>query len=100
MKYITKCCKCGCNNGVRLKFDNEDGDVSLQLVSDNFYTYQKFTLLEKLKRIWYIIINKEYCYIIKHGKLFLYITNEFNEIIYTLIFTKEVLNENTFDYNY
>lgn len=44
--------------------------------------------------------NKEYCYIIKHGKLFLYITNEFNEVIYTLIFTKEKLNENTFDYNY
>ena len=62
MKWMTKYCKCGCNNGVRLKFDRDEEDISLQLVSDNFYTYQKFTLLEKLKRIWYIIINKEYCY--------------------------------------
>ena len=62
MEYITKYCKCGCGNGVLLKFDKDDEDLSLQLVSDNFYAYQKCKFLEKLKRIWYIIIGKEYCY--------------------------------------
>lgn len=58
-------CKCGCRNGVVLKFDNEDNEFSLQLVSDSFYFSQdkgKMTLKEKLKRIWYIIRGKEYCY--------------------------------------
>lgn len=58
-------CKCGCGNGIVLKADNEDEEVSLQIVSDNFYTMQnkgKMSLKEKIKRIWYIIIEKEYCY--------------------------------------
>ena len=62
MEWKTKHCKCGCGNGVLLKFDKDDEDLSLQLVSDNFYAYQKCKLLEKLKRIWYVIIEKEYCY--------------------------------------
>lgn len=39
--------------------------MSLQIVSDNFYTVQnkgKISLKEKIKRIWYIIVGKEYCY--------------------------------------
>lgn len=63
-KYVTFC-KCGCCNGVVLKFDNEDNELSIQLVSDNFYLAQikgKMSLKEKIKRIWYIITNKEYCY--------------------------------------
>ncbi len=58
-------CKCGCGNGVVLKFDNEDNEFSLQLVSDSFYFRQdkgKMSFKEKLKRIWYIIRGKEYCY--------------------------------------
>lgn len=58
-------CKCGCGNGVVLKFDNEDNELSLQLVSDNFYMMQNkgtMSLREKFKRIWYIITGKEYCY--------------------------------------
>ncbi len=58
-------CKCGCGNGVVLKFDNEDNEFSLQLVSDSFYFKQdkgKMSLKEKMKRIWYIIRGKEYCY--------------------------------------
>lgn len=58
-------CNCGCGNGIILKADNEDEEVSLQIVSDTFYIMQdkgKMSLREKIKRIWYIIIGKEYCY--------------------------------------
>ena len=58
-------CNCGCGNGIVLKADNEDEEVSLQIVSDTFYIMQdkgKISLREKIKRIWYIIIGKEYCY--------------------------------------
>lgn len=61
-EYVTFC-KCGCCNGIILKADKEDEVLSLQLVSDNFYVLQnKMTIREKLRRIWYILINKEYCY--------------------------------------
>ncbi|MCM1232306.1 MAG: hypothetical protein NC489_19460 [Ruminococcus flavefaciens] len=63
--YKTMFCKCGCGNGVILKADNDkDFGVSLQLVSDNFYSTQNglYNFLEKIKRIWYIIKGKEYCY--------------------------------------
>lgn len=58
-------CNCECGNGIVLKADNEDEEVSLQIVSDTFYIMQdkgKMSLREKIKRIWYIIIGKEYCY--------------------------------------
>lgn len=58
-------CNCGCGNGVVLKFDNEDNELSVQLVSDNHYTMQNkgnMSLKEKMKRIWDIITGKEYCY--------------------------------------
>lgn len=63
-EFITFC-KCGCDNGIVLKADNEDEEVSLQIVSDNFYSMQnkgKMSIKEKFKRIWYIIKGKEYCY--------------------------------------
>ncbi len=63
-EYVTFC-KCGCGNGIVLKADNEDEDLSLQIVSDNFYTMQskgKMSIKEKIMRIWYIIAGKEYCY--------------------------------------
>lgn len=63
-KYVTFC-KCGCQEGIVLKADNDDHELSLQLVSDNFYLMQnkgKMSLKEKLKRIWFIIRGKEYCY--------------------------------------
>lgn len=58
-------CKCGCGDGVVLKFDKEDNELSLQFVSDCFYMMQnkgKMSLREKIKRVWYIITSKEYCY--------------------------------------
>lgn len=63
-EFITFC-KCGCGNGIVLKADNEDEEVSLQIVSDNFYSMQnkgKMSIKEKIKRIWCIIKGKEYCY--------------------------------------
>lgn len=63
-EYVTFC-KCGCRNGIVLKANREDDDLSLQIVSDNFYIMQnkgKMSLKEKIKRIWYIIKGKEYCY--------------------------------------
>lgn len=62
--YVTFC-KCGCGNGVIFKFDNEDGELSVHLVSDNYYFKQdkgKMSFREKLRRIWHIIVGKEYCY--------------------------------------
>lgn len=62
---FTTFCTCGCGNGIILKAERVDNDTSLQLVSDNFYIVQnkgKMSLKEKIKRIWHIIIGKEYCY--------------------------------------
>ena len=56
-EYVTFC-KCGCGDGVVLKFDTKDDELSLQFVSDNFYVMQKkgkMSFREKIKRIWYII---------------------------------------------
>lgn len=64
--YKTMFCKCGCGNGVILKTDNDkDLGVSLQLVSDIFYSGHnngRYSFKEKIKRIWYIIKGKEYRY--------------------------------------
>lgn len=62
---FTTFCTCGCGNGIVLKAERVDDDTSLQLVSDLFYTMQnkgRMSLKEKVKRIWYIIKGKEYCY--------------------------------------
>lgn len=58
-------CSCGCYNGVTMKFDKEDQTFFLSLVSDDFYTMQTTALrrfVEKIKRIWCVIRNKEYSY--------------------------------------
>lgn len=59
-------CNCGCHNGVTMKIEkDEDFGLSINLVSDNFYMRQTgvFGIIrEKIKRIWCILRNKEYCY--------------------------------------
>ncbi len=60
-------CSCGCHDGVVLKIDKDiDGKIAfLSLVSDKFYSEQNGFFLrlgEKIKRIWRILRNKEYCY--------------------------------------
>ncbi len=63
-EYVTFC-KCGCGEGIVLKADKDDHELSLQLVSDNHYLMQnngRMSLKEKLKRILFIIQGREYCY--------------------------------------
>ena len=60
--YSTMFCKCGCGDGVILKVEKDGVGASLQLVSSRFSSQQENSLIEKLKRIWCIIKNKEYRY--------------------------------------
>lgn len=61
-------CNCGCNDGVRLRIDNEDFDFYcfMSYTNGNFYRDQGDTLFhvicKKLKKIWAIIKNKDYYY--------------------------------------
>ena len=61
-------CSCGCDNGLRIRVDRQDDDsyFILSYTSGNFYREQKtgmFAALgKKIKKIWYIIRGKDYCY--------------------------------------
>ena len=63
-------CDCGCGEGISLYYsrDSEDEEYPtayLEMVTYHFYSEQETIaghLFKKLKRIWYIIRNKEYCY--------------------------------------
>ena len=67
-KDFTLDCECGCCEGIRFRFDSEDEDIylNLSIVSGDFYNKQKnkrfYLLKEKLKRIWFVIRNKDYHY--------------------------------------
>lgn len=56
-------CKCGCDEGIHFKIhDYEDGDYAfLTYTNGNFYTRQR-PFFEKLKKIWAIIMNKDFYY--------------------------------------
>lgn len=57
-------CKCGCDEGIRVKVDHDadDGDVWYQTyVSGNWYREQS-RLIDKIKKIWAIIRNKDFYY--------------------------------------
>jgi hypothetical protein len=55
-------CKCGCDEGVRIKIDTEFGDYAyMTYLSGNFYKEQN-GFLEKIKKIWSIIRNKDFYY--------------------------------------
>lgn len=56
-------CKCGCDEGIHFKianFDNNDY-VFVTFTSGDFYT-QQAPFIEKLKKIWAIICNKDFYY--------------------------------------
>ena len=59
-------CKCGCDEGLRVKIDEEFGDYAyLTYVSGNWYAEQEGVFrrfIEKLKKIWEIIRNKDFYY--------------------------------------
>lgn len=57
-------CKCGCDSGIRVKIDkeyNEDYFVSTYM-SGNFYSEQRHPVIEKIKKIWAIIRDKDFYY--------------------------------------
>lgn len=61
----TMFCSCGCADGVVLKYEKGDGEAWLSLVTDMFSVEQgNFIrrLIEKCRRIWSVIRNKEYSY--------------------------------------
>lgn len=56
-------CKCGCDEGIHFKianFDNNDY-AFVTFTSGDFYT-QQAPFIEKLKKIWAIICNKDFYY--------------------------------------
>ena len=61
-KEIMILCKCGCDDGIRIKIDTEFGDYAyMTYVSGNFYNEQN-GFFKKLKKIWNIIRNKDFYY--------------------------------------
>lgn len=60
-------CKCGCSDGVKLKISKDDEFYFLMsYVNGKFVSQQKQSilkvLLEKIKKIWFVIRGKDYCY--------------------------------------
>lgn len=58
-------CKCGSDEGIHFKIhDYGDGDYAfLSYTNGNFYTQQR-PFFEKLKKIWAIIMNKDFIILI------------------------------------
>lgn len=62
-KELIITCKCGCDDAVHLKI--EDGYAYQCFMSGNFYNEQYGAcgmLRKKLKKIWAIVRNRDYCY--------------------------------------
>ena len=61
-------CMCGCDSGIRFKIDIDDCDCYCWMTYTNgqFYTEQdksvRMVVMDKLKKIWAIIRNKDYYY--------------------------------------
>jgi hypothetical protein len=61
-------CNCGCNDGVRLRIDNDDFDFYcfMSYINGSFYRDQNDTMwyvfLKKIKKILAIIRNKDFYY--------------------------------------
>ena len=61
-------CMCGCNEGIRVRFEKDDYDTYaiFCFTNGNFYAEQNETvwriLCKKLKKIWAIIRNNDFYY--------------------------------------
>ena len=60
-------CKCGCDDAIKFKVDLEDADADMfaTLLTSKFYSKQENFIrrfADKVKRIWGVIRNKDYCY--------------------------------------
>ena len=59
-------CKCGCDDAIKFKVD-ADADIIMfaTLLTSKFYSKQENFIrrfADKVKRIWGVIRNKDYCY--------------------------------------
>ena len=66
-KDLVVTCRCGCEDGIHLNIDkDESGDYAYQCFTNgNFYKDQNGmfgTLVNKFKKIWAIICDKDYYY--------------------------------------
>lgn len=67
-KELIVTCDCGCENGFHIKVENVSDNyfAFLSYINGNFYTEQQKgffgTLLNKLRKIWAVIVNKDYYY--------------------------------------
>ena len=67
-KELITTCNCGCDEGIRIKIYPEDNDTYsfMTYLKGHFYSEQDRTLLRvlfwKLKRIWKILIGKDFYY--------------------------------------
>lgn len=57
-------CKCGCDDSIHFTVDHHDneGYCFMTFTNGNFYSEQKHPFVEKVKKIWAIIRNKDYYY--------------------------------------
>ena len=61
-------CGCGCDEGLRIRVDKYDDDnyFMVSYTNGSFYRDQNESIFKvigkKLKKIWCIIRNKDYCY--------------------------------------
>ena len=69
-KELIVTCKCGCQDTIHIKVDDEDKDADYYaiqtILSGNWYRDQDDRILRcsgrKLKKIWAIVRNKDYYY--------------------------------------
>lgn len=62
-KEMILTCRCGCDEGIRVKIDTDDDEYYYYqtYISGNWYKEQQ-PLTKKLKKIWNIIRNKDFYY--------------------------------------
>lgn len=61
-KQMVITCDCGCDEGIRVEINEDFGDYCyITYISGNFYKEQA-NLLDKIKKIWKIIRNKDFYY--------------------------------------
>lgn len=62
-------CKCGCDDAMKFIVDLEDADSDIIMfatfLTSKWYSKQKtlrYRFADKVKRIWKVLRNKDYCY--------------------------------------
>lgn len=64
-KEVIVSCKCGCDDGIHMEIRHNDGEdfyAIAAFTNGNFYLEQHHPFIEKMKKIWAIIRNKDYYY--------------------------------------